>query len=59
MDTYITDETVQKVWSYILDPTARKNAVERNFELAAHYFSFPILERKIKSILLNFGLSLF
>ncbi len=59
MDTYITDETVKKVWTYILHPDDRRKAVERNFELAATYFSFPILERKIKSILLNFGLSLF
>lgn len=59
MDTYITDETVTKVWNYILDSEVRTKAVEKNYQLAATYFSIPVLERKIKSILLNFGLSLF
>ncbi|MFQ3619440.1 MAG: glycosyltransferase family 4 protein [Spirochaetales bacterium] len=59
MDTYITEETVQKVWRYILENTYREQAVERNFSLAATYFSLAVLERKIKSILLNFGVSLF
>jgi glycosyltransferase involved in cell wall biosynthesis len=59
MDTYITNGTVKKVWNYVLDSEVRTKAVEKNYQLAATYFSIPVLERKIKSILLNFGLSLF
>jgi glycosyltransferase involved in cell wall biosynthesis len=59
MDTYITDETVENTWKFILDEEFRTQSVEHNFELAARYFSYTILAEKIKSILLNFGLSLF
>lgn len=59
MDTYITEATVKKVWSYVLNPEVREKATEKNYQIAATYFSIPVLERKIKSILLNFGLSLF
>ncbi|HOV38596.1 MAG TPA: glycosyltransferase family 4 protein [Spirochaetales bacterium] len=59
MDTYITDETVKNTWKFILDEEFRTQSVEHNFELGARYFSYTILAEKIKSILLNFGLSLF
>jgi hypothetical protein len=59
MDTYVTDEDVKGVMEFLRDPVYRKEAVEGNFKLAEKYFSYTVLEQKIKSILLNFGLSLF
>ncbi len=59
MDTYVTDRDVEKTWRFLRDPKFRRDAVEKNFELGAKYFSFDVLEKKIKTLLLNFGVSLF
>jgi hypothetical protein len=58
MDTYVTDEDVKGAWRYLKDPAYRKSAVEKNFDLARKYFSYTVLEQKIKAILLNFGVGL-
>jgi glycosyltransferase involved in cell wall biosynthesis len=56
MDTYVTDADVTKTWRFLRDSEFRRAATEKNFELAAAYFSFEVLEQKIKAILQNFGL---
>jgi len=58
MDTYVTEKDVEKTWRFLRDAKYRKDTVEKNFELAARYFSYDVLEQKIRSILLNFGISL-
>jgi glycosyltransferase involved in cell wall biosynthesis len=58
MDTYVTDQDVKKTWRFLKDPAYRKAAVEKNFDLAQRYFSYTVLEQKIKASLLNFGMGL-
>ncbi|MDR1932528.1 MAG: glycosyltransferase family 4 protein [Spirochaetales bacterium] len=58
MDTYVTDRDVEKTWRFLKDSGYRKAAVEKNFDLAQRYFSYTVLEQKIKAILLNFGVGL-
>jgi hypothetical protein len=58
MDTYVTDKDVEGAWRFLKDPAYHKAAVEKNFGLAERYFSYTVLEQKIKAILLNFGVGL-
>jgi glycosyltransferase involved in cell wall biosynthesis len=58
MDTYVTDKDVEGAWRFLKDPAYRQAAVEKNFSLAERYFSYTVLEQKIKAILLNFGVGL-
>jgi glycosyltransferase involved in cell wall biosynthesis len=58
MDTYVTDKDVEGAWRFLKDPGYREAAVEKNFDLAQRYFSYTVLEQKIKAILLNFGVAL-
>jgi glycosyltransferase involved in cell wall biosynthesis len=58
MDSYVTDIDVERTWKFLKDPGYRKAAVEKNFDLARKYFSYAVLEQKIKAILLNFGVGL-
>jgi glycosyltransferase involved in cell wall biosynthesis len=58
MDTYVTDRDVEGAWRFLKDPAYRRAAVEKNFDLAQRYFSYTVLEQKIKAILLNFGVGL-
>jgi glycosyltransferase involved in cell wall biosynthesis len=58
MDTYVTDTDVEGAWRFLRDERYRLAAVEKNFALAEKYFSYSVLEQKIKSILLNFGIAM-
>lgn len=56
MDTYITDTEVLQLKQMLEDPERRRAAVEKNYELASRFFSYDVLEAKLKTILLNFGI---
>jgi glycosyltransferase involved in cell wall biosynthesis len=56
MDTYITDKEVSEVLHYLEHPEERKAMVEKNFTLARKFFSYDILEQKIRTALLQFGI---
>ncbi|MCL1817408.1 MAG: glycosyltransferase family 4 protein [Spirochaetaceae bacterium] len=58
MDTYVTDKDVENTWRFLKDPAYRETAVEKNFDLARQYFSYTVLEQKIKAMLLDFGVGL-
>jgi len=58
MDTYVTDDVVRQVKRFLRDPEYCKAAVDKNFELAKQWFSYEILEEKIRLILLNFGVKI-
>ena len=58
MDTYITDDDVKAVKRILEDETYRNQVVEKNFELGKEFFSYDILETKLKTILLNYGMKL-
>jgi glycosyltransferase involved in cell wall biosynthesis len=56
MDSYISDENVRQVKRIIKNKSEAKKSCDKNFEVAKKYFSYEILERKLKMILLNFGI---
>ena len=58
MDTYITDDDVKNVQKILDDPEYRSGIVEKNFALGKEFFSYDILETKLKTILLNYGMKL-
>lgn len=56
MDTYITDKEVQQVEEVLNNPEKTQAMVDKNFNLAKQYFSYGILEQKLRTVLLNFGI---
>jgi glycosyltransferase involved in cell wall biosynthesis len=56
MDTYITDKEVQQVNEILGNPEKTKAMADKNYELAKQYFSYDILEQKLRTVLLNFGI---
>jgi len=55
MDTYITPETVTTVNAILDSPDAAEVMTARNFELGKKFFSFNLLEQRLRQILMNFG----
>jgi glycosyltransferase involved in cell wall biosynthesis len=55
MENYVTNETVQTVRSLLESPLAGELLAERNFELARKFFSFNLLEQRLRQVLMNFG----
>jgi len=54
MDGYVTDEVIYKIKSVLNDRITYEKIAEKNFALAARFFSFEVLRRKLRSILINF-----
>ena len=55
MSGYVTDEVVENINSLILAKKEKyRETAERNYTLAARYFSYEVLRRKLRSILVNF-----
>lgn len=44
MEGFVTQETVQKIRSVLLDGERRRNMVEKNYALGREYFSYEVLE---------------
>jgi glycosyltransferase involved in cell wall biosynthesis len=55
MDTYITPETVDTVTAILDSPEAVEIMTAKNFELGKHFFSFKLLEQRLRQVLMNFG----
>jgi glycosyltransferase involved in cell wall biosynthesis len=55
MENYVTPETVETVRALLDRPGAVEFMTERNFELGRRFFSFSLLEQRLRSILMNFG----
>lgn len=55
MDSYITDETIDAVRAILDTPAAVHLMTTKNFELGKRFFSFSLLEQRIKQVLMNFG----
>ena len=55
MDTYITDQVVQRVHEVLNDVEQTKIMVQKNYALAQQYFSYEILEQKLRTLFLRFG----
>jgi glycosyltransferase involved in cell wall biosynthesis len=54
MENYVTGETVNTVRSLLESPKAVKLLAERNYEIGRKYFSFTLLERRLRMVLMNF-----
>jgi glycosyltransferase involved in cell wall biosynthesis len=55
MDNYITPETVDEIRDLLDAPAVVRMSTEKNFELARRYFSFELLEQRLRQALMNFG----
>jgi len=55
MDTYITPDTVETVNAMLDSPGAIDFITTNNFELGKRYFSFSLLEQRLRQVLMNFG----
>ena len=55
IDTYITEDTVHHVRRLLDEAGFRDEVAERNFDLGRGYFSYELLELRLRQIIANFG----
>lgn len=55
MDNYVTPETVETVEKLLDSPEAVQLLAERNFMLARRFFSYELLEQRLRQVLMSFG----
>ncbi|MDR1286528.1 MAG: glycosyltransferase family 4 protein [Treponema sp.] len=55
MENNITSDTVETVRAILEYPEAGNIMAERNYELGRKFFSYPLLEQRLKQVLMNFG----
>jgi glycosyltransferase involved in cell wall biosynthesis len=55
MDNYVTPETVETVRAMLDSPDAVEVMAERNYAIAKRFFSFEILEQRLRQVLMDFG----
>jgi glycosyltransferase involved in cell wall biosynthesis len=55
MDTYVTQETVDTVRALLSFPEAAAFMADRNYELGRKFFSYRLLEQRLKQVMMNFG----
>jgi len=55
MNNYVNDDVILKIKEVLENPSRRKEMVEKNFKIASKYFSYEILQQRLKTLLLNFG----
>jgi glycosyltransferase involved in cell wall biosynthesis len=51
IDGYVTDEAVRKTQKVLTNPELRKKMVTHNYETARKYYSYSILEKKLKNLI--------
>ena len=51
LDGYVTDEAVRKTKKVLTDPELRKKMVTHNYETAKKYYSYSILEKKLRNLI--------
>ncbi|HUX39343.1 MAG TPA: glycosyltransferase family 4 protein [Rectinemataceae bacterium] len=55
IDSYITEDTLHHVRRLLDEPALRAEATELNFELGRRFFSYELLEQRLRQIIANFG----
>jgi hypothetical protein len=55
MENYVTPETVDQVRSLLDAPFMVEMITERNFRLGRRFFSYELLEQRLRHVLMNFG----
>lgn len=51
MDGYITPKTVERTREVLADPLLREEMVEHNYALGRQYYSYAVLQEKLRSLL--------
>lgn len=54
MDGFLTRKNVEKVKAVLESPERREKMVKHNYEIAARYYSYPLLRRRLNTLLINF-----
>jgi glycosyltransferase involved in cell wall biosynthesis len=54
MDGYVTDKVVNGVQQVLNDPVRREKMVEKNYQIAAQFFSYDVLAHKLNTLLSEF-----
>jgi mannosylglucosylglycerate synthase len=52
-DDYVTDETVGRTIEILQDPEKSQRWVEKNYQLARKYYSYEVLETKLRILIAN------
>jgi hypothetical protein len=55
MDTYVTEETIDTVNAFLNNPGLVDMITDSNYELGRKYFSYNLLEQRLKQVFMNFG----
>jgi glycosyltransferase involved in cell wall biosynthesis len=55
MENYVTNETVDTVRSLLESPKAVGLLADYNYEIGRKYFSYSLLEQRLRMVLMNFG----
>jgi len=55
MENYVTNDSVDAVSALLRNPNAVKSLTEYNYKIAHKYFSYTLLEQKLKQVLSHFG----
>lgn len=53
MEGYLTKQVVEEVRQLLEDPEARAQAVEHNYAVARRFFSYPLLRRRLRTLITN------
>ncbi len=54
MDGFLTKDTIQEVREILFSEERRNHMVEHNYRVASKYFSFALLRRRLKTIMVDF-----
>ncbi len=55
MENYVTADTVDVVRSFLESPETVEILAERNYQICRKFFSFTLLEQRLRQVLMNFG----
>jgi hypothetical protein len=55
MENYVTPETIETVEAILGSDGAVEMMAAKNYELGRKYFSFDLLEQRLRQVLMNFG----
>lgn len=53
MEGYLTKQVVEEVRQLLEDPEARAQTVEHNYTVARRFFSYPLLRRRLRTLITN------
>ncbi len=53
MDGYLTKQVIEEVRRLLEEPDYRKQTVEHNYAVARRFFSYPLLRRRLRTLITN------